>query len=171
MKMGNDINLKTFVSDHRKRIDKALNSFLPKSTVRPKTLHKSMRYSLFAGGKRLRPVLCLAASEACGGDFSNAIPAACAVECIHTYSLIHDDLPCMDNDLLRRGKPSTHIQYGESTAVLAGNSLLTMAIEILSDKNLKISSKSKVFLIEKLSKCSGHLGICLLYTSPSPRDS
>ena len=83
MKMGNDINLKTFVSDHRKRIDKALNSFLPKSTVRPKTLHKSMRYSLFAGGKRLRPVLCLAASEDCGGDFANAIPAACAVECIH----------------------------------------------------------------------------------------
>lgn len=132
MKMGNDINLKTFVSDHRKRIDKALNSFLPKSTVRPKTLHKSMRYSLFAGGKRLRPVLCLAASEACGGDFANAIPAACAVECIHTYSLIHDDLPCMDDDDMRRGKPTNHKVFGESVAVLAGDALLTLAFEIIS---------------------------------------
>ena len=92
-------------------------------------------------------------------NISNLDKIAAAIEIIHSYSLIHDDLPCMDNDSVRRGKPSTHIKFGESTAVLAGNSLLTMAFEILSHKNLKISEKNKNNLIYKISECSGHLGI------------
>ena len=129
--MANSEELKAYASQQRKKIDKALDFFLPKSSIRPKTLHKSMRYSLFAGGKRLRPILCLAAAEACGGDPENALPAACAVECIHTYSLIHDDLPCMDDDDMRRGKPTNHKVFGEPIAVLAGDALLTLAFEII----------------------------------------
>src|SRR5207302_5280018 len=114
-------------------VDKALNRFLPKSATKPATIHKAMRYSLFAGGKRLRPILCLAAAEACGGDIEGALPMACAVECVHTYSLIHDDLPCMDDDDLRRGRPTCHKVFGEGIAVLAGDALLTIAFEILSE--------------------------------------
>jgi geranylgeranyl diphosphate synthase type II len=124
-------NLKTHAAQQRKRIESALNRYLPPARTRPTTLHESMRYSIFAGGKRLRPILCLAAAEACGGDDKLAIPAACAVECIHTYSLIHDDLPCMDDDDLRRGKPTNHKVYGEAVAVLAGDALLTLAFEIV----------------------------------------
>ncbi|MBO0694488.1 MAG: polyprenyl synthetase family protein, partial [Verrucomicrobia bacterium] len=91
-----------------------------------------MRYSLFAGGKRLRPILCLAAAEACRGNISNALPLACAVECIHTYSLVHDDLPSMDNDDFRRGRPTCHKVFGDGIAVLAGDALLTIAFEIVS---------------------------------------
>ena len=91
-----------------------------------------MRYSLFAGGKRLRPILCLAAAEACGGKIDNALPLACAMECIHTYSLVHDDLPSMDNDDLRRGRPTCHKVFGDGIAVLAGDALLTIAFEIVS---------------------------------------
>jgi geranylgeranyl diphosphate synthase type II len=111
-------------------VNRALDAFLPKAAARPATIHKAMRYSLFAGGKRMRPVLTLAAAEACGGDDSNAMPLACAVECIHTYSLIHDDLPAMDNDDFRRGKPTNHKVFGEGIAVLAGDALLTQAFEI-----------------------------------------
>ncbi|HRQ87244.1 MAG TPA: polyprenyl synthetase family protein [Bacteroidia bacterium] len=113
-------------------VDAALDSYLPKAKVRPATIHEAMRYSLFAGGKRLRPVLCLAAAEACGGEIEPALPPAAAVECIHTYSLIHDDLPCMDDDDLRRGMPTCHVKYGEGIAVLAGDALLTLAFEILA---------------------------------------
>jgi geranylgeranyl diphosphate synthase type II len=113
-------------------VDKALNRFLPKASAKPATIHKAMRYSLFAGGKRLRPILCLAAAEACGGAIERALPFACAVECIHTYSLIHDDLPCMDDDDLRRGRPTCHKVFGEGIAVLAGDALLTVAFEILA---------------------------------------
>ena len=129
------IDLKTYAATQRKLIDQVLNGFLPRGSVRPKTLHKSMRYSLFAGGKRLRPILCLAAAEACGGKIDQAMPAACAVECIHTYSLIHDDLPCMDDDDIRRGKPTNHKVFGESVAVLAGDALLTLAFEIVGESN------------------------------------
>ena len=129
------IDLKTYAENQRKLIDRALNEFLPRASLRPKTLHKSMRYSLFAGGKRLRPILCLAAAEAGGGTMSQAMPAACAVECIHTYSLIHDDLPCMDDDDIRRGKPTNHKVFGESVAVLAGDALLTLAFEIVGESN------------------------------------
>ena len=124
--------LKTYLEDRCKIVDKALNGFLPKTRIRPVTVHEAMRYSIFAGGKRLRPILSLAAAEACGGDTENALAPAAAVECIHTYSLIHDDLPCMDDDDLRRGQPTSHIKYGEGIAVLAGDALLTIAVEILA---------------------------------------
>jgi len=113
-------------------IDHALDEHLPRASSKPSTIHEAMRYSMFAGGKRLRPILTLAAAEACGAKPQAAVPAACAVECIHTYSLIHDDLPCMDDDDLRRGRPTSHKVYGEGIAVLAGDALLTAAFEILA---------------------------------------
>src|SRR6516162_4393248 len=103
---------------------------MPKANTKPSTLHRAMRYSLFAGGKRLRPILCLAAAEACHGKIGDAMPLACAVECIHTYSLIHDDLPAMDNDDYRRGRLTNHKVFGEGMAVLAGDALLTQAFEV-----------------------------------------
>ena len=126
------MELAAYLIQRTKVVDRALNRFLPKETVKPVTLHKAMRYSIFAGGKRLRPVLTLAAAEACGGSLDAALPAACAVECIHTYSLIHDDLPCMDDDDLRRGRPTNHKVFGDGVAVLAGDALLTVAFEILA---------------------------------------
>jgi geranylgeranyl diphosphate synthase type II len=111
-------------------VNDALDALLPKGNCKPAVLHQAMRYSLFAGGKRLRPVLCLAAAEACGGRRAAALPLACAVECIHTYSLIHDDLPAMDDDDFRRGKPTNHKVFGEGIAILAGDALLTLAFEL-----------------------------------------
>jgi len=126
------MSLADYLSQRTALVDRALDRVLPPATRRPATLHRAMRYSLFAGGKRLRPVLCLAACEACGGKVADALPAACAVECIHTYSLIHDDLPAMDDDDFRRGKPTCHKVFGEGIAVLAGDALLTLAFEILA---------------------------------------
>ena len=119
----------------------------------------SMNYGLFSGGKKIRSKILLDIGLLFKVNYKTLIAVGAAVECIHAYSLIHDDLPCMDNDNLRRGKNSTHIKFGESTAILAGNSLLIMAFEILSNSNLKINDKTKVNLIKKLSECSGHLGI------------
>jgi geranylgeranyl diphosphate synthase type II len=126
------MDLKRYLVTRQKEIDRALDRFLPKASVPPATIHKAMRYSLFAGGKRLRPILCLAAAEACGGKSTAALPQACAVECIHTYSLIHDDLPSMDNDDLRRGRPTCHKVFGDGIAILAGDALLTIAFEIVT---------------------------------------
>lgn len=126
------MKLSAYLADRQKKTDRALDRFLPKENAKPATIHKAMRYSLFAGGKRLRPILCVAAAEACGGKIEAALPAACAVECIHTYSLIHDDLPSMDNDDLRRGRPTCHKAFGEGMAVLAGDALLTVAFEIIA---------------------------------------
>jgi geranylgeranyl diphosphate synthase, type II len=122
--------MKEYLVSRQKMVDAALEAYLPKPTVKPVTIHKAMRYSVFAGGKRLRPILCVAAAECCGGDPAEALPLACAVECIHTYSLIHDDLPCMDDDDLRRGMPTSHKVFGEGIAVLAGDALLTFAFEL-----------------------------------------
>lgn len=122
--------MKEYLVSRQKMIDAALRRYLPNPTVKPHTIHKAMRYSVFAGGKRLRPILCLASAESCGGDVSGALPLACAVECIHTYTLIHDDLPCMDDDDLRRGMPTSHKVFGEGIAVLAGDALLTFAFEL-----------------------------------------
>jgi geranylgeranyl diphosphate synthase, type II len=126
------VNLKTYLLTRQKLIDRALDRYLPKANTKPVTLHRAMRYSLFAGGKRLRPILCLAAAEACRGNIDDALPLACALECIHTYSLVHDDLPSMDNDDFRRGRPTCHKVFGEGIAVLAGDALLTIAFEIVS---------------------------------------
>ena len=125
------MNLKTYLTTRAKDVDAALDVFLPKAKERPATIHAAMRYSVFAGGKRLRPVLCLAAAEACGGEFSLALPPACAVELMHTYSLVHDDLPAMDDDDLRRGRPTCHKVYGEGIAILCGDALLTEAFIVI----------------------------------------
>jgi len=124
--------MKDYLESRQKLVDEALDGCLPAANTKPKTIHKAMRYSVFAGGKRLRPILCLAAAECCGGSAATAMPLACAVECIHTYSLIHDDLPCMDNDDLRRGMPTSHKVFGEGIAVLAGDALLTLGFEVAS---------------------------------------
>lgn len=126
------MNVKSRLETLHKKVDLALDRWLPDEKTKPETLHTAMRYSVFAGGKRLRPVLCLAAAEACGGKVPAAMPAACAIECVHTYSLVHDDLPCMDDDDLRRGRPTTHKVFGDGVAVLAGDALLTVAFEILA---------------------------------------
>ena len=122
--------LQDFLATRTAAVNQALDRFLPAAAAKPATIHRAMRYSLFAGGKRMRPALCLAAAAACGGDEAAAMPLACAVECIHTYSLIHDDLPAMDNDDYRRGKLTNHKVFGEGIAVLAGDALLTQAFEI-----------------------------------------
>ncbi len=127
------MSLPAYLNERSQLVDRALDQYLPAESTRPATIHRAMRYSLFAGGKRMRPVLTLAAAEACGGTIDAAMPAACAVECIHTYSLVHDDLPCMDDDDLRRGRPTNHKVFGEGIAVLAGDALLTVAFEILAD--------------------------------------
>lgn len=127
-----DAALQSYLSEQAERVDAALNAWLPRGNVRPATIHQAMRYVLFAGGKRLRPVLCLAAAEACGGAPEVAMPAACAVEMMHTYSLVHDDLPAMDDDDLRRGRPTCHKVYGEGMAVLCGDALLTEAFAVLA---------------------------------------
>jgi farnesyl diphosphate synthase len=144
IKIANDTNL--FLKDFIKKQKKS-------------GLITAMEYSLFPGGKKIRSKILLDIGAILKVEYKILIAIGAAVECIHAYSLIHDDLPCMDNDKLRRGKPSTHIKFGESTAVLAGNSLLTMAFEILTSSNLKINDKIKVDLVKELSKCSGHLGI------------
>ena len=119
----------------------------------------AIKYGLFPGGKKIRSKILIDIGSLLSIDYKTLITVGSAVECIHAYTLIHDDLPCMDDDKIRRGKPSTHIKFGESTAILAGNSLQTMACEILASPNLKISEKIKVNLIKKLSECSGHLGV------------
>ncbi len=113
------MTLKAYLAARQKSVDRALDRFLPKKDVPPATIHKAMRYSLFAGGKRLRPILCFAAAEACGGKISDALPLASAIECIHTYSLVHDDLPSMDNDDFRRGRATCHKVFGEGIAITA----------------------------------------------------
>ena len=122
-------------------------------------LISAMKYGLFPGGKKIRSKILIDIGSLLSINYKTLIIIGSAVECIHAYSLIHDDLPCMDDDKIRRGKLSTHVKFGESTAVLAGNSLQTMACEILASPNLKINDKIKISLIKKLSECSGHLGI------------
>lgn len=149
-------DLQEFAKTRANSVNAALDRFLPAATVKPATIHKAMRYSLFAGGKRMRPLLTLAAAAACGGRESEALPLACAVECIHTYSLIHDDLPGMDNDDFRRGKPTNHKVFGEGMAVLAGDALLTQAFEIAAQAR-GWSRYSHQDLILEIARASGSL--------------
>jgi len=148
-------SLKRYIDRCIKQVNNALNKHLPKASVKPKTLHESMRYSMFAGGKRLRPILCMAAAEACGGRASISLILGSAVECIHTYSLIHDDLPGMDDDDLRRGMPTNHVVYGEGIAVLAGDALLTLAFELANQAKPTKRYKQNDFVGE-LAKTAGH---------------
>lgn len=149
-------DLGSFLEESTTLVNKGLDRFLPKATAKPATIHASMRYSLFAGGKRMRPALVLAAAAACGGDAEDALAHACAVECIHTYSLIHDDLPAMDNDDFRRGKPTNHKVYGEGIAILAGDGLLTQAFEILAQARTTKRYPMQDLILD-LAKASGSL--------------
>ncbi len=126
------MDLKAYLDGVVAEVDAAMDGFLPGQDVRPESMHAAMRYCVFAGGKRLRPVLCVAAAEVCGGTREDAFSAACALELMHTYSLVHDDLPCMDDDDLRRGRATCHKVYGEGMAVLCGDALLTEAFIVLS---------------------------------------
>ncbi len=142
----------------RLAVEKALREAVPPAATKPATIHRAMRYSLLAGGKRLRPVLCCAAAEACGGTTRDAMPAACAVELVHTYSLVHDDLPCMDDDDLRRGRPTSHKVFGEGTAVLAGDALLTRAFGMLAAARPR-ARHSAADLVAELARAAGSRGL------------
>ena len=148
LQLRSDPPLESYLRERSSEVDSALDRLLPKTSVKPATIHRAIRYSLFAGGKRMRPILCLAAAEACAGSYDNAIFPACAVECVHTYSLIHDDLPCMDDDDLRRGRPTSHKVFGEAIAVLAGDALLTAGFEILASIQETRRYRLKDFLSE-----------------------
>ena len=140
-----------------KKIDKFLVRYLKKQDK--SLLINPMKYGVISGGKKIRSTVILSAGKIFNLDQKKLINICAAVECIHSYSLIHDDLPCMDNDSMRRGKPSAHIKFGEASAVLAGNSLLTLAFEIIADKNYSINPKLKNQIIKSLAYCSGHTGI------------
>lgn len=149
-------DLKDYLSDRCRFTDSLLENLIPSADTRPSTLHKAMRHSVFAGGKRLRPILCLAAAEACGGSKEAAGFAACAVECLHTYSLIHDDLPCMDDDDFRRGVPTCHKVYGEGIAVLAGDALQALAFELVA-RTSATPRHSAADLVRELAVTAGSL--------------
>lgn len=153
-------DLKGYLAEKRRIVNAALDRWCGDSESSPRIV-QAMRYSLMAGGKRLRPILCLAASEAVGGEAEAALVPACAIEMIHTYSLIHDDLPAMDNDELRRGNPTSHIQFDEATALLAGDALLTMAFEILSKDADSIGRDSviRMRIIHEISVAAGYQGM------------
>ncbi|MBM4275032.1 MAG: polyprenyl synthetase family protein [Deltaproteobacteria bacterium] len=155
------MNLKAYLEERRALINRSLQAYLPAVRGPAFRVVEAMHYSLFAGGKRLRPILCLAAAEAVGGDPGEALPAACALEMIHTYSLIHDDLPAMDDDDLRRGKPTCHRQFDEATAILAGDGLLTEAFHILAAASPRHagSEASLLEVIELISKAAGYQGM------------
>ena len=145
-------DLKKYLERRRKVVDEALDNYLPKEKDEPKIIHRAMRYSVFAGGKRLRPILAMASFELVGGKGNSILPAACALELIHTYSLIHDDLPCMDDDDLRRGKPTSHKVFGEGMAVLAGDALHALAFEVL----LKAR---RIDIVSEIAKAIGTKGM------------
>lgn len=151
-------DLDRWVKSTRSLVEKFLSSALPAASTKPATIHRAMRYSLLSGGKRLRPLLCCAASEACGGTARMALPAACAVEMIHAYSLIHDDLPCMDDDDLRRGRPTSHKVFGEGMAVLAGDALLTEAFAVVSAAR-PARSFTVADLVAELARAAGSRGL------------
>lgn len=142
-------------------IETALEKYMPPSDVMPPAIHEAMRYAVFNGGKRLRPILVIEGARAAGGDIELALPAACAIEMIHSYSLVHDDLPAMDDDDLRRGKPTCHIVYGEAMAILAGDALLTGAFELLADMKAAsaIEPLNSLKVVCEIAKAAGSQGM------------
>jgi len=155
------MNITSYLSKKKAVVDKTLDKLVPPAKMFPVSVHEAMRYSLFAGGKRVRPILAIAAAESLGAQSSGLLPLAGALELIHTYSLIHDDLPAMDDDDFRRGRPTCHKVYGEAIAILAGDGLLNMAFEILSDprRTKAVPSKRLVAIIKEISAASGVLGM------------
>jgi geranylgeranyl diphosphate synthase type II len=157
------VNIKTYLTDQKKRVEAGLEKLVLQAEGPFGDHLEAMRYSLFVGGKRVRPILCLAAAEAVDGSqetVDNLLPVACALECIHTYSLVHDDLPAMDDDTLRRGKPTNHTLFGEAAAILAGDSLLTWGFDLLSDStNSGLDSKRRLDITQVIARASGPLGM------------
>ena len=149
--------IRSFLDSNAKKTDIFLKKYLNRQTN--SSLMSSMKYGSLSGGKKIRSSIIIGAGKIFNIKASKIINICAAVECIHSYSLIHDDLPCMDNDRMRRGKLATHVKFGESTAILAGNSLLTLAFEMIVDKNYKIEHRIKIELIKALALCSGHTGI------------
>src|SRR6202046_922816 len=148
------MNLSEFFELDRAVVDAALNKYLPPARTLPSSIHQAMRYSVFAGGKRLRPILCLESARIFSADVTPALHPACAIEFIHTYSLIHDDLPALDNDDLRRGKPTCHKQFGEATAILAGDALLTLAFETIGSAS-SIDPARRVAILSHVAASAG----------------
>ena len=150
------MTLAEYVVEQQIRVEEALRHWVPQESTPPHSIHKAMRYSLFAGGKRVRPILCIAAAQAISASPAGIESAACALELIHTYSLIHDDLPALDNDDLRRGRPTCHKVFGEAMAILAGDALLTLAFQVLAQLDCESDRKNR--LIEELAVGSGTVG-------------
>jgi geranylgeranyl diphosphate synthase type II len=149
------VDVKDYIRDRLPLVDSALDKIVPPAEEPPTALHGAMRHLLFPSGKRFRPMLAFAGAEAVGGTASDAVPVACTVELIHTYSLVHDDLPCMDDDALRRGRPTVHIEYGEANAVLAGDALLALAYESLAEAPVKVGPDALVLAIRDLAHAAG----------------
>jgi geranylgeranyl diphosphate synthase type II len=153
-------DLPAYLRAQTARVNSALDRLLPAADTYPAVIHQAMRYSLDAGGKRLRPILVLASAAAVGGDRDALLPAACALECVHTYSLIHDDLPAMDDDDLRRGRPTNHKVFGEAIAILAGDALLTFAFQLLSEQLPQHYSPALVLQVTaELAQAAGSQGM------------
>jgi geranylgeranyl diphosphate synthase type II len=155
------MDITSYLSKKKGVVDKAIDKLVPPAKMFPTSVHEAMRYSLFAGGKRVRPILAIAAAEALGAQSSGLLPLAGALELIHTYSLIHDDLPAMDDDDFRRGRPTCHKVYGEAIAILAGDGLLNMAFEVLSDprRTKAVPANRLIAIIKEISAASGVLGM------------
>jgi geranylgeranyl diphosphate synthase type II len=151
------VTLPEYLKAQQLRVDNEIGRLVPPETVEPRTIHRAMRYSLMAGGKRIRPVLCLEAAETVEGGHEAVLTAACSLEFIHTYSLIHDDLPSLDNDDFRRGKPTCHKVFGEAMAILAGDALLTLAFQVLAELR-DVEASAQVRMIAELARASGTVG-------------
>ena len=149
----------TYTAERREWVNSALDALVPLESAQPTTLHRSMRYSLFCGGKRLRPLLVLAGAEAVGGNPKLALPIACAVECIHTFSLIHDDLPALDDDELRRGQATNHMVFGEAVAILAGDALLALSFELIARCRDTFPAGPVLDIVSLIAKASGTMGM------------
>jgi geranylgeranyl diphosphate synthase type II len=150
------MNLREYLGQQQRLVDAELDRLVPPESTDPQTIHRAMRYSLFAGGKRIRPILCIEAARTVTDDCAGVIAAACSLELIHTYSLVHDDLPAMDNDDYRRGKPTNHKVFGDGIAVLAGDALLTLAFEVLA--RIDAEAERRTRLIVELAVSSGTVG-------------
>ena len=153
------MDVQAYIRERLPLVNQALDDIIPPESESPGELHAAMRHLVFPGGKRLRPMFAFAAAEAVGAPTERALPAACAVEMIHTYSLIHDDLPCMDDDAERRGLPAVHVKYGEAVAVLAGDALLTAAFEVLATLPPRQSAVQALAAIRDLATAAGSLGL------------
>jgi geranylgeranyl diphosphate synthase type II len=153
------MNLEAYLADRRAFVDAALDRYLPAVTARPERLHEAVRYSVLAPGKRIRPILVLASAESIGGSPDSVIQTACALECIHVFSLIHDDLPCMDNDDYRRGRLTNHKVYGEAMAMLAGDALLTLAFELIAENIATVAPDRIVTALKLISNATGTWGM------------